>query len=316
MSYQEKTEVVPDGIIGIKDKGYLIGMVYFPYNSDRLDEKDKIELAKLYKPYSTLLRTGEVQFSCLGNADHRGTSKYNLGLGIRRARSVMRFLDEMFRNSENYSAASGASLGEGLAAQPADDQKPTRQQMAKDRFVSIVTSRTPLQETEIPPSKVTFIEPQPRLRRIVGREFEEGSHKEESFLVPKTPVDKGLDEGVERLKEEAQRLVTGQEKNPYFLGGREAIHRRRFRLFPRHYRVNEIFVQATHKESNWITGKITSGLSVVGYAWGEPRPTVTVHVANFLERNLQQVRRLDKTILLPREKAQKIRDLLPPCVKN
>jgi peptidoglycan-associated lipoprotein len=66
--------------------------VHFPFNSDEMDPADKPALdrsARCLKADHALHVTIE------GNADERGTEEYNMALGDRRARNVMRYLESL-----------------------------------------------------------------------------------------------------------------------------------------------------------------------------------------------------------------------------
>ena len=186
-----------------------MGYVFFEFDSAKLDGDDEIKLGKLRGPYSTLLLGKEVQFSCVGYADHRGSRDYNLRLGMRRAMVVKKSLDRMFRQRfANYSAATGASFGESASAQPSRGRKPSRHRMALDRLVLISVNRIPNKKKEIPPVRIEGIDPNVTMHRITGREFED-IPKEESHLVPPSATEQAVDHWKEEAPKEIIRVLRG-----------------------------------------------------------------------------------------------------------
>ena len=130
MTYQLNSWCNPHGHIAVEG---LVAQICFPTDIDSLDQQDRHELSRLHPEFGVLLLGHRVHFWCVGRADHRAGGAHNRDLGLRRAVSVKRHLDTMFRGARFYSAAEVSTRGELDAAFPF----PTHKQLALDRRVDV-----------------------------------------------------------------------------------------------------------------------------------------------------------------------------------
>lgn len=311
MKFQEKTIVDPHRAIGHKGQGYLVGIVFFPFDSADLDARDKEELNKLYRAYSKFLLKWEIQFTFIGYADYRGNKKYNRRLGIRRAQAVKKHLDGMFRRFANYSGEGAMSWGEALAAQPTRGKKPSRDRMALDRSVHIIASRPPRRVIEIPPVKIEGVS-NARMRRIVGREF--SKRLEDSNLQPKTHSDKFWETITEEMQNWIRKLKQGGKESAFY--GQENIKSRTYRQVLRYFRVNDVYVRNNFQsETISIFGQQMVWSTSVVYIWGDPKPVVNIHIRFKKQIEGKPTKEGSKRIVIRRELAEEIYDLLAPAVE-
>lgn len=307
MHYQETTWVEPEKPLVIKDGGYVVALVYFPFDSAKLDFEDRRKLELLMKPYADLLKCKDVQFTFTGYADHRGAREYNRGLGTRRALAVKKFFDGMFGDSLNYNADFTFSWGEAFAAQPTGHGAPSRERMAFDRVVAVYASRSPVYSQEIPPEHCG--EPSEPVRRIVGREFGKLPDVQEVTDIDTDPTptkkfSEAVERGAKELLEQTDSLFYGKEK----------IHLRRFSEFPRHFRVNEIHVKNVFRHDLTVGAAVSQWKTTVSYDWGRASPFVSVVLEEKRKIGEREPRETTRKLFLAREKAEQIRDLMPPHV--
>lgn len=86
-----------------------LASVYFEYNADVLDQRDRDVLAE----DATCIRERNVQsVHVTGHADERGTEEYNMALGERRARAAARYLETLGLGSATVTVS---SMGEEAA---------------------------------------------------------------------------------------------------------------------------------------------------------------------------------------------------------
>ena len=75
--------------LGITENPLNYRVVYFEYNSSKVDTRSEIIINAHAR---NLSQTGSAQVALEGHADERGTRDYNLALGERRAQEVSRLL--------------------------------------------------------------------------------------------------------------------------------------------------------------------------------------------------------------------------------
>ena len=117
-----------DGVIEDADTiRNLLQPVYFDFNRSafKKDEQAKIVAASDY-----LKKTPQYRMLLEGHCDWRGTAEYNLGLGDRRAKEVLQFLQSLGIPADKLQVLSKGSLGAA--------EKGSEEQMAKDRKVDFV----------------------------------------------------------------------------------------------------------------------------------------------------------------------------------
>ena len=116
----------------------LISQVFFPTNVDKLDLNDCFVLDMVAEHCKIAALKG-VTINLIGSADYRGTAKYNMELGRRRAKSVKEYLDRKVGNSFSGYRSITDSIGEKYAGKD----------LPGDRVVHIlsshVTPRPPIQ---------------------------------------------------------------------------------------------------------------------------------------------------------------------------
>ncbi len=118
----------PDRVIEDADTiRNLLKSVYFDLNKTAIkqDERAKVSAAADY-----LKKTPQYRMLLEGHCDWRGTAEYNLGLGDRRAKEVMKFLESLGIPADKLQVLSKGSLGAA--------EKGSEEQMAQDRRVDFV----------------------------------------------------------------------------------------------------------------------------------------------------------------------------------
>ncbi|HEY6945455.1 MAG TPA: hypothetical protein VI431_09980 [Candidatus Acidoferrum sp.] len=111
----------------------LIGQIFFQTNEYTLDPSDCAVLDALAGKQSILLLGKSVRLEFAGHADCRGSDRYNLGLGLKRARSVQLYVDSLLKKYQFYSSRV-RTLGESGAS---------KRCWAPDRRVDIWSSYVP-----------------------------------------------------------------------------------------------------------------------------------------------------------------------------
>lgn len=86
-----------------------LASVYFEFNSDALDERDRETLAE---DAQCIRERNAPNVHVTGHADERGTEEYNMALGDRRARAVGRYLETLGIGSASLTIS---SMGEEAA---------------------------------------------------------------------------------------------------------------------------------------------------------------------------------------------------------
>jgi peptidoglycan-associated lipoprotein len=83
--------------------------VNFEFNSDALDQRDR---STINDNAACIRERALTSVHLTGHADERGTEEYNMALGDRRARAVLRYLETLGIGSTN---ATMSSMGEEAA---------------------------------------------------------------------------------------------------------------------------------------------------------------------------------------------------------
>lgn len=78
---------------------YTIKSILFDYNSDQLNTEAKIEVEKLAK---LMKKNNSLYIEVVGNTDSHGSDEYNKNLSIRRARSVVNYINKKEINAERF----------------------------------------------------------------------------------------------------------------------------------------------------------------------------------------------------------------------
>lgn len=100
----------------------VVAEVYFKTNDDEVDHQDALALTALIDSLNERLKEGfKCTLVCTGGADHRGTAKYNMRLGGRRAVSVMEHI--LLNVSSPNLTVVARSIGESRAAKPVGRKK-------------------------------------------------------------------------------------------------------------------------------------------------------------------------------------------------
>jgi hypothetical protein len=124
---------------GVPKHPGLVASIFFPTDSSDLDDDDCAALDALVNnlKYRLLVDT-PMRLQMVGYADPRGTDAYNMSLGMRRASSVKRYVDDEMRamHSGNYSSM----------AQSQGERHPTGS-WAYDRRVDVFSSYVPKRPT-------------------------------------------------------------------------------------------------------------------------------------------------------------------------
>lgn len=298
MAYQEDTFI--DVANAVKEGDfYIIGFVYFAYNSDELDKKDGDELCKLRALYHSTLKYRSVQFYCCGTTDYRGTKDYNIDLGWRRAKSVMVFLNKLFHQYPLYAMAYiPTSLGKEHAQKPKDGIKPSKKAMAKDRSVIVAVNRIPGRIIVLPP---IILKPEPvkYVKRIVRRYF--SKVESDNLFPPKTPLDSLID----WWQEELGKKLRGE--NYDFLGykiiGTEDMLRREYRSTVDYYQINYIYVDFY----TLIDYAVKSHITEITYEWGFPNEIISIKIT----RKRIKGDPLTYYHTIPRNEQERIQGILP-----
>lgn len=143
---------------GVAD-GRVVGKVYFAVDIDKIYFDDILGLSPLINSLKDRVDEGfEIRLLCVGFADYRWTSKYNLDLGKRRANNVSEFIKRYVLGSPTasnsaFTVETPLSLGESEAAQPTKGgRRPSEWTMGKDRVVVIQIDKNGL----LPPVTLAF----------------------------------------------------------------------------------------------------------------------------------------------------------------
>ncbi len=137
--------------------GIVVAEIFFATNDDSVYNKDDtFALTKLIVSLKSLVKHDfKPELLCTGGADHRGTKKYNVALGQRRANSVKNYIlsQVVSPNLTVHVKSIGESLAAlaALAAEGLGQQKVTPNVLMKYRKVVVTLGRDAL----IPPVKIS-----------------------------------------------------------------------------------------------------------------------------------------------------------------
>lgn len=279
MTYKEHTQINIDNPEEIIDGVFIIGKVFFAYNSNILYDEDKGELSKLRTLYHRTLKSKKVHFYCIGATDYRGKSEDNLKLGNRRSNAVIKYLMELFRNYPLLHIANiqgridNRSIGENEAHQPRNEIKPSKQEMAEDRCVFIGANCIPNRVIVLPPIQLKA-SPIKYVDRVVRKYY--SKHIFDKAYPPKPSSEKAVDYLNEEIAKKIKKRKSGVSGE--FLGheifGNEEISRRQYYKTIDYFEINDIYIDFYPEFSFLVTGLITE----ITYVWGFPNEIITIRI--------------------------------------
>ena len=245
---------------GTTEDPSLVGQIFFPFDSDRLDGRDRIEMARLAKSLESALDSKRVELWFVGFADQRGSVAYNKRLGMRRARVVKRYVDRLLGRERFplYSSKDALSVGEAKAAR---GRRASRARMALDRRVDIYSDFVPLRRIRVP---TMYVEAQ-MARRLSRRAFVYTKGRD----VHSQP-DPGTDAIANLLR------YWFQPKGTLHKIGRELRDRRRLVTVSATDRVNRVTIRTEASVAKNPAFEMEASNTVVEYEWGPPTDTVAV----------------------------------------
>lgn len=275
MSYQLRTEININESDKIFDY-YIVGRVYFAYNSDQLDEQDKRQILKLKKLYRSVLKNVSIEFTCIGATDYRGIAEYNLKLGRKRAISVLKHLRTLFKDFPKCHIANiyvripnvtdSISIGEIDAYKPRKGYKPSKEGMALDRCAYILANRIPNRMVFLPPIALSPPTDVQKVKRIITKVFE---HSNNQWDLEKQMEPPKIGDAIQAIGEESVKAVLTEINDYYYPVVKpfeEDSFRRKTKLYPDYYDINSIYVKIEKESDIWGTRIIIE----VTYNWVYP----------------------------------------------
>lgn len=254
-------------IRGVPEYPGLVAQVFFATDSGTLDTQDTTVLGRLAQEYRIPLLGHRIELTCVGNADWRGGTGYNLALAQRRAEAVQRFMLERLGSSDLFSCQRALSHGERNAAQ----DSPSEARMAEDRRVDVFSSFIPERRVVLPPLRVTGAPPAQRCvyRRYSSTTMISGSAQE---VMSGRAGNVGFDNLLRSLVTWVSRLGAAPPL------GNEVATDRRYAERAATFRVNSIRIEREELYSPpRLTGpSMLATTSQVHYEWGESAETIQV----------------------------------------
>ena len=246
---------------GTAEDPSLVGQVFFPFDSDRLDERDRNAINRLAKSLEGALENKRVELWFVGFADQRGNAGYNQRLGMRRARAVKSCVDRLLARARFplYSSKDALSFGEAQAAQG----RASRTRMALDRRVDIYSNFSPLRRIRVP----TMVVEAQMARRLSRREF---------------TYTKGRDQHAMREPDPAGDAIANlirysfQPRGTLHKTGREVHDAREIVTVSATDRVNQVTIETETVVRKSVFYEMEASGTVVNYEWGPPKDAVTV----------------------------------------
>lgn len=284
-------------IEGMRGHPGLVGQVFFPLNSDRLDSDDQRVLANLARRYQVFLLAHRVELTFVGHADQRGNVDYNRKLGFRRARAAKTHIDHILGRGRFplYSSKDALSRGELDAAQG----RASASQMALDRRVDIFSNYIPARHIQMPPLLIEATRP---ARRLSHREFRLSEGKDMFGLSKPDPLGDAITDLIKYWG-------TGGES----LYGREAKDSRRVVTVPISHRVNTVTIRTESSSKVGPGYSAEASNTYVEYEWGFPGGTVSVTwTTRKKDLNTGRVSEDSRTKSLPRSEVEGNAVIFPP----
>ena len=246
---------------GTAEDPSLVGQVFFPFDSDRLDGRDRNTMNRLAKSLEGSLERKRVELWFVGFADQRGAVGYNQKLGMRRARAVKGYVDRLLGRARYplYSSKDALSIGEAKAAQG----RVSGARMALDRRVDIYSNFSPLRRIRVP---TLHVEVQ-MARRFSHRGFSYTKGKSQHSM--RTP-DPGGDAIANLVRHWFQPMGTLHKT------GRELHEARKIVTVRATDRVNRVTLKTDAVVRKSPVFEMEASNTAVDYEWGPPKDVVTV----------------------------------------
>jgi hypothetical protein len=246
---------------GTAEDPSLIGQVFFPFDSDRLDGRDRSAMTRLAKSLEGALESKRVELWFVGFADQRGSTAYNQRLGMRRARAVKSCVDRMLGRERFplYSSKDALSHGEAKAARG----RVSHARMALDRRVDIYSNFSPLRRIRVP----TLVVEAHMARRLSRREFRYTAGKDMHAIKEPDPAGDAI-----------QNLMRYwfQPRGTVHKTGSEVRAERKIVTVAATDRVNRVTIETDSAVRKSVFYEVEASNTIVTYEWGPPKDAVTV----------------------------------------